>query len=167
MFEDMPQSSIASFELASPNATAAFAAGLGAALGAGDVICLVGDVGAGKTHFARSLIQSRLAEFGIAEDVPSPTFTLVQTYLAGPIEIWHADLYRLTSPHEVDELGLIDAFETALCLVEWPDRITGDFPDSTLWVSLTVDPFDPEKRHAQLASVRPGLWRNRLRGLAT
>ena len=76
-----------------------------------------------KSHFARALIQSRLAAIGRFEDVPSPTFTLVQCYDLGSVDLWHADLYRLTSPSECDELGLVDAFESAICLVEWPDRL--------------------------------------------
>lgn len=109
--------------------TASLAALLAPALSAGDVILLHGDVGAGKTHFARTLIQSIL---GFAEDVPSPTFTLVQTYPASACDIWHADLYRLTSVQEVEELGLTDAFETDICLVEWPDRLGDLMPEHAL-----------------------------------
>lgn len=115
--------------LTSPQATADFAARLGAELRAGDVLLLEGHVGAGKTHFARSLIQSLLAE---PEDVPSPTFTLVQSYAAAEFEIWHADLYRLSAPEEIIELGLLDAFEDALCLVEWPDRLAELRPPQAL-----------------------------------
>lgn len=93
-------------------------------LQAGDVALLDGPIGAGKTQFCRALIRARL---GREEDVPSPTFTLVQTYDATP-EIWHADLYRLTHPDEAWELGLDEAFETALCLVEWPDRLGKSLP---------------------------------------
>lgn len=119
-------------DLTSPEQTACLATILGRMLGAGDVLLLGGSIGAGKTHFARALIQSRLAAEGLAEDVPSPTFTLVQTYIAGALEIWHADLYRLTSPDEVLELGLDEAFETALCLIEWPDRLADLAPGGAL-----------------------------------
>ncbi len=118
----------------SPIETAACAQTIGARLGAGDVILLSGDVGAGKTHFARSLIQSRLSA---PEDVPSPTFTLVQVYDADEIEIWHSDLYRLSGPDQVFELGLADAFEQAVCLVEWPDRLGDLAPQNALSVSLS------------------------------
>jgi tRNA threonylcarbamoyladenosine biosynthesis protein TsaE len=105
--------------LADADATAHLGRWFAQRLRAGDCVLLEGPIGAGKSHFARALIQARL---GRAEDVPSPTFTLVQTYQAD-VEIWHADLYRLTHPDEVLELGLDAAFDTAICLVEWPDRL--------------------------------------------
>ena len=100
---------------------------------------LQGDVGAGKTHFARALIQSLLSD---AQDIPSPTFTLVQTYTAPQCDIWHADLYRLTSVQEIEELGLVDAFETDICLVEWPDRLGPLTPPDALMLSLESGPHD-------------------------
>lgn len=111
-------------DLPTPDATAAFAGALAPHLGAGDVLLLEGPVGAGKTAFARALIGALRARAGLPpEDVPSPTFTLVQTYDTGTFETWHADLYRLGDPTEVAELGLTDAFTEALCLIEWPDRL--------------------------------------------
>ncbi len=95
----------------------------------GDVFLLEGPIGAGKTHFVRSVIQARLERENRAEDVPSPTYTLVQTYDDGAVDLWHADLYRLTSPDEVIELGLDEAFTTAVAFVEWPDRL-GDLAPS-------------------------------------
>lgn len=122
--------------LRSPEATAALAHRIAPHLGAGDTLLLDGPIGAGKTHFARSLIQSLLAT---PEDVPSPTFTLVQTYdAADGTEIWHADLYRLTHPDEVLELGLDTAFDTAICLVEWPDRLGKACPPDALRLSFTA-----------------------------
>ncbi|SHH00835.1 tRNA (adenosine(37)-N6)-threonylcarbamoyltransferase complex ATPase subunit type 1 TsaE [Cognatishimia maritima] len=121
--------------LISPDETADLAAAFASVLKAGDTILLTGDIGAGKTHFSRSLIQHSL---GYQEDVPSPTFTLVQTYDAPEHDIWHADLYRLSSPDEVVELGLTEAFETAVCLIEWPDRLEELAPENALSLSLKM-----------------------------
>ena len=103
---------------------------------AGDTLLLSGPVGAGKTHLARALIQARL---GRAEDVPSPSFTLAQIYAADGVDIWHADLYRLSHPDEVLELGLEDAFSNAICLVEWPDRLGKNAPANALTITLSAD----------------------------
>lgn len=108
-------------------------------LGAGDVVLLSGPIGAGKTHLARALIQTRLAAAGLFEDVPSPTFTLVQSYEAGGLTVWHADLYRLSHPDELAELGLEEAFGAALCLIEWPDRMGAMAPADALHVKLSAD----------------------------
>ncbi|TCK99792.1 tRNA threonylcarbamoyladenosine biosynthesis protein TsaE [Shimia isoporae] len=124
-----------SISLSSADETAALAVRLGAHLKPGDVVLLEGDIGAGKTHFARSMIQSLL---DVVEDVPSPTFTLVQVYETTECEIWHADLYRLTSPDEVVELGLVDAFDEAICLVEWPDRLAELKPEDALTVQFQL-----------------------------
>lgn len=121
------------------DATAALASRIAPMLRAGDVLLLEGPIGAGKTHFARSLIQARLAAEGQAEDVPSPTYTLVQTYDAGGVEIWHADLYRLSDASEADELGLAQAFADAIVLVEWPDRLGPLWPAGALHLSLTPE----------------------------
>jgi len=119
--------------LASPEATAALAARLAPHLRGGDTLLLEGPIGAGKTHFARHLIGALQRAAGApAEEVPSPSYTLVQTYRAGPLEIWHADLYRLASADEALELGLDEAFGTALCLVEWPDRLGPAAPAEAL-----------------------------------
>ena len=123
------------FVLSSPEETAALAQRIAPELTLGDVLLLEGDIGAGKTHFARSLIQSLLVE---PEDVPSPTFTLVQVYETQNFDVWHADLYRLSSPDEVVELGLTEAFEEAVCLVEWPDRLAELCPKSALRIQLKM-----------------------------
>lgn len=102
-------------------------------LGPGDCLLLEGPIGAGKSHFARALIRARL---GREEDVPSPTFTLVQSYDAGDAEIWHADLYRLGHPDEAFELGLDEAFAKAITLVEWPDRLGAAAPAGAIRLRL-------------------------------
>ena len=142
--------------LTSPEATCALASQLATRLSPGDVLLLSGGIGAGKTHFARCLIQSML---GWAEDVPSPTFTLVQTYDTEKAEIWHADLYRLTSPDEVIELGLDEAFETAICLIEWPDRLGSLVPSDALRLQFVT--VDDETREIT-ASGPDAAWRDRL-----
>lgn len=143
----------------SPDQTATIAARIGGCLLPGDAVLLHGPVGAGKSHFCRALIQSRLVALGRHEDVPSPSFTLVQTYDAGPVEIWHADLYRLTDPQELFELGLDEAFEHAICLVEWAERLGDQAPDNAL--HLTLSPGDePDTRYMDLTGPAP--WRARL-----
>lgn len=129
--------------LISPEATAELAVALGQSLTAGDCVLLNGPIGAGKTHFCRHLIQSRLK---YPEDVPSPTFTLVQVYNAETCEIWHADLYRLTAIDEVEELGLSEAFETAICLVEWPEKLGPVTPRNALTLTFEPDQNNEEKR---------------------
>lgn len=117
----------------------------------GDVILLAGPIGAGKSHLARAFIRARL---GPEEDVPSPTFTLVQVYDGPGEEIWHADLYRLTHPDEVWELGLDDAFQRAICLVEWPDRLGAHVPNGALHLRLEAA---GDGRRAHLSGGRPAL----------
>ena len=144
--------------LGTPDMTADCARNLGAQLGPGDVVLLSGDVGAGKTHFARALIQSLLE---VIEDVPSPTFTLVQTYETPKAEVWHSDLYRLTSTQEIEELGLIEAFDTAICLVEWPDRLGDLQPKDALSISLITTPEDTRILNADWRDPK---WSNKLEG---
>lgn len=121
-------------DLPDADATDRFGAAMAGLVRAGDVLLLDGPIGAGKTHFARALIRARL---GQAEDVPSPTFTLVQVYGTDP-EIWHADLYRLTHPDEAIELGLEEAFETAICLIEWPERLGDLVPKTALTLRFSL-----------------------------
>ncbi|MCC5987323.1 MAG: tRNA (adenosine(37)-N6)-threonylcarbamoyltransferase complex ATPase subunit type 1 TsaE [Pararhodobacter sp.] len=149
--------------LALPGAdtTEALALALAPALGAGDVLLLEGPIGAGKTHFARALIQALMPE---PEDVPSPTFTLVQLYDGPGFDIWHADLYRLGHPDEAIELGLEEAFETALCLVEWPERLGSARPQGALTLRLAHAPGGKDGREVAFLSGS-GAWRKRLAAL--
>lgn len=117
------------------DATRQLAVAVAGILRAGDVILLEGSIGTGKTFFARNVIQTIL---GVAEDVPSPTFTLVQVYDGPRCDIWHCDLYRLTHPDEAIELGLEEAFEQAICLIEWPDRLGSLRPENALLLSFSI-----------------------------
>ena len=115
---------------------------------AGDTVLLSGDVGVGKTALARSCIQARLSEIGAMEDVPSPTYTLVQVYDLTTTQIWHADLYRLNSIDELYELGLDQAFEESICLIEWPNLLGSLRPEGAL--ALQMDAIDDDRRRVSL-----------------
>lgn len=146
----------ASCLLSGPAATAALADRLAPALRPGDLLLLEGPLGAGKTHFARALIGALQQAAGACpEEVPSPSYTLVQTYAAGALEIWHADLYRLAEGGEIAELGLEAAMDTALVLVEWPDRM-GPPPPQALTLRLAhVGGADPDLRRLTLIPAGP------------
>ena len=135
--------------LSTPEETASLAARFGAALRPGDVLLLSGSIGAGKTHFARALIKSLLL---VEEDVPSPTFTLVQVYDSTRGEIWHADLYRLSTADEAIELGLTEAFESAICLIEWADRLGTLAPPNALHLAFATT----EEDDARTLTLTPG-----------
>lgn len=102
-------------------------------LGAGDLVALAGGLGAGKSHLARAIIHARLDDD--TAEVASPTYTIVNVYDAGPLQIWHADLYRLGEQDELIELGLTDAIADALILLEWPDRWQ-DLPPRRLEIGI-------------------------------
>ena len=138
--------------LPSEDATDSLGGLLATHLRPGDTVLLTGPVGAGKSHLSRAIIRARLNRM---EDVPSPTFTLVQTYEDASGDIWHADLYRLSHPDEVSELGLEDAMATAICLIEWPDRLGSHLPANPIEVALTPQ---QEGRCAQIVFTgRPEL----------
>ncbi len=121
---------------------------------AGDCILLRGQIGAGKSALARAFIRALL---GPDTEVPSPTFTLVQTYDHDGVEIWHADLYRLSDAHEAVELGLTDAFDDQICLIEWPELLGDLVPKTALNIELSVMP------DCHLATMTYGdNWRERL-----
>ena len=96
------------------------------------------------------------------EDVPSPTFTLVQVYDVPTGELWHSDLYRLSDPDQVVELGLTEAFDEAICLVEWPDRLQDLTPAAAL--SLSFEVTGDETRQVTL-DWQDARWDSRLGGL--
>ncbi len=144
--------------LPSPEATGRFAAKIGAILQPGDTILLDGPIGAGKTHFARSLIQSLQDH---PEDVPSPTFTLVQTYATSAGEVWHADLYRLSGPNDVFETGLADALSFVICLIEWPDRLGLDLPQNALHAEF-LPAIGQDARRVRITANTTSNWKERL-----
>lgn len=123
-------------DLADETATQALAARLAAAVRSPAFIALRGDLGAGKTAFARAFIRA-LPGTAPDEDVPSPTFTLVQTYDSAEAPVWHFDLYRIDHLSELRELGWDDAIDDGICLVEWPEKAEGALPDDRLEVVIT------------------------------
>lgn len=140
------------------NATAMLARRLAPALRPGDALALRGDLGAGKTAFARALIRALLDD--AEAEVPSPTFTLVQTYDAPAATVWHFDLYRLSGPDEVPELGWDEA-AAGIALVEWPDRLGPLLPPDRLELIMAFD--GPAARRAELTGC--GAWGARLAAL--
>ncbi|MEM9751484.1 MAG: tRNA (adenosine(37)-N6)-threonylcarbamoyltransferase complex ATPase subunit type 1 TsaE [Pseudomonadota bacterium] len=130
---------------------------------AGDMIWLIGALGAGKTTLARGAIQALCGE---DVDIPSPTFALIQQYETADLLISHMDLYRLENPDEVEELGLDDALDAGACLIEWPDRLGAFALDDRLEIHLqSVDAAGAaSRREARMTGY--GLWARKLRRLA-
>jgi tRNA threonylcarbamoyladenosine biosynthesis protein TsaE len=126
--------------------TLALGARLSSFLEKGDCLVLAGALGAGKTCLARGLIQKLTSP---TENVPSPTFTLVQTYETTP-PLWHIDLYRVENPSEITELGILEALDEAALLVEWADRMAEFLPDERLEIRLDALNGDFAQREAQL-----------------
>ncbi len=150
-------------ELADEAGTVALAGKLAAAARPNDVLALIGDLGAGKTVFARAFINARA---DTTQDVPSPTFTLVQTYLFpdGAIPVYHFDLFRIEDPGEIEELGMEEAFAGGISLIEWPERLNGLLPVDRLDVTLTQGKGADERRcvltgHGDWVARLPAIFR--------
>ena len=155
-------SSILTLPLPDEAATQRLAARLAGLLRPGDLVCLSGSLGVGKTVFARAVVTTLAAHFGVAVDeVPSPTFTLVQLYDFPDFTLYHFDLYRLEQAEEVYELGIEDSLADGVSLIEWPDRMEALLPPERLEIDLRQGPAEG----ARIAAVTPwGGWSERLAG---
>ncbi|KQX21725.1 tRNA threonylcarbamoyladenosine biosynthesis protein TsaE [Sphingomonas sp. Root50] len=136
-------------------ATAAAGAALATVLRPGDVVALSGDLGAGKTTFARGLLHA----LGFEGEVPSPSFPIVIPYAPPELRLplWHVDLYRIDDPDEIEELGLDEARADSALLIEWPERM-----GRLLWpdaLRLTIEPDGPDAR--RLTWTAPAAWEGR------
>lgn len=144
-------------EIALPDeaATARLGVALAAILRDGEAICLEGPLGAGKSTLARALVRALTTS---DEDVPSPTFTLVQFYEGPTFPLAHFDLYRLTSPDEAFEIGLDEALDDGAVLIEWPQRLEGRLPPDRLDIEISLEDGG-ETRRARLTPH--GAWKGR------
>lgn len=147
-------------DLADEAATRALGARLARYARPGDVILLFGTLGTGKSTLARAFVRALTSE---DEEVPSPTFTLVQAYEAEPADIWHFDLYRLDKPEDSFELGMEDAFADGISLIEWPERLGSLIPRRRLEIALSAGENQTARR-AVLTSHSQ--WDDRLKDLA-
>jgi len=139
--------------LADEAATTALGAALAAEIRAGEAICLNGPLGAGKSTLARALVRALTRP---DEEVPSPTFTLIQTYDGPDFAISHFDLYRLSDPDEAYEIGLDEALEDGVAIIEWPERLEGRLPADQLDIDITLE---GDARRARLTPC--GSWKER------
>jgi tRNA threonylcarbamoyl adenosine modification protein YjeE len=130
--------------------TARLGARLAAALAPGDVVALHGDLGAGKTALARTILQA----LGVTGPMPSPTFTLVQSYETACLLVHHYDLYRIEDESELEELGFEDSLSDGAALIEWPERAGSHLPSDALQLRLTI--VDGEARMATITG--PKRW---------
>jgi len=145
----MPGPALLVHEAPVPEETARLGAALARLARPGDRFCLHGPLGCGKTVLARGFIAQAA---GAGTEVQSPTFTIVLTYPAQPAPVWHFDLYRIADADELWELGLEEAFDTGISLIEWPERLGDQMPADALWLAFEIldMPHDP-------AAVEPGL----------
>lgn len=147
-------------DVADEAATGRVAAALAHLAQPGDVVALAGDLGTGKTAFARAFVRT-LADAD--EEVPSPTFTLVQLYDTDDFTVWHFDLYRLERPEDALELGIEEAFADGVSLIEWPERLGRLLPHNRLDITLSVG-TSPEAR--RIAFTGGPAWTARIEELS-
>jgi tRNA threonylcarbamoyladenosine biosynthesis protein TsaE len=144
-------------KLADEAATERLGAAIAAALQPGEAICLSGPLGAGKSTLARALVRALTTP---DEDVPSPTFTLVQFYAGPRLKVAHFDLYRLSNPDEAYEIGLDEALDDGAAVIEWPERLAGRLPADRLDVGIAFE--EVGDRGGRRATLTPhGAWRGR------
>lgn len=157
------KNNISDLTLVDLSASRALAQKLAPLLKVGDIITFDGNLGTGKTEFCRALIHA----LGYGEEVPSPTFSLVQTYEPPPDDpetpiVSHIDLYRLDQPQDVIELGIEDAFDIAITLIEWPDRMGSYLPDGHLQITLSMTDTEGERKISINGNQQ---WTARLKGV--
>jgi tRNA threonylcarbamoyladenosine biosynthesis protein TsaE len=136
-------------ELPNEAATQTLGERLAGVLRPGDAVCLTGPLGAGKSTLARALVRALTSP---DEEVPSPTFTLVQFYDGPDFPVAHFDLYRLTDPNEAYEIGLEEALEDGAALIEWPQRLEGRLPADRLAIDIQPMGDDGQARRAIISS---------------
>jgi tRNA threonylcarbamoyladenosine biosynthesis protein TsaE len=136
-------------------ATAALGVAVAQRLQAGEAVCLSGPLGAGKSTLARALVRALTTP---DEEVPSPTFTLVQFYEGPRLNVAHFDLYRLTSPEEAYEVGLDEALDDGAAVIEWPERLEGDLPPDRL--DIEIEPAD-DAAGRRVRLTPHGAWEGR------
>ncbi len=141
--------------LADEAATARLGVAVAGQLRAGEAVCLSGPLGAGKSTLARALVRALTTA---DEDVPSPTFTLVQFDEGPRLNGAHFDLYRLSSPEEAYEIGLDDALDDGAAVIEWPERLEGDLPPDRL--DIEISPAD-DSAGRRVRLTPHGAWEGR------
>ncbi len=152
------QTVLLTLKLADLAATESLANRLAGLLKPGDVIALSGELGTGKTVIARGVIRALAATHTVdVDDIPSPTFTLVQQYDFPPFSLFHIDLYRIDSPGDVLELGVEDFFAEDVSLIEWPERLGAYLPEDRLHLTLQAGDHDRD-RIVQIEKC--GAWRD-------
>jgi tRNA threonylcarbamoyladenosine biosynthesis protein TsaE len=144
------------FRLADEAATARLGAAIARALQAGEAVCLTGPLGAGKSTLARALVRALTAP---DEEVPSPTFTLVQFYEGARLSVAHFDLYRLENADEAYEIGLDEALDDGAAVIEWPERLGGRLPPDRLDVEIGFAEDEADGRRVRITPH--GAWEGR------
>ena len=131
----------------------------------GDTVLLFGKIGSGKTFFSRAMIQKMMQKQGaVVEDIPSPTFTIVQIYDTLVPSVWHLDLYRILNPEEIIDLDLENALEKHVCLIEWPQNMGLHVPERNLSITFEELVGSDEVRNINFEFNGIG-WEHIIRGL--